>query len=73
LDKVEDITIPEDLQKAFDENKTAIAYFNKFPRSSKRIILEWILNARRSETRQKRIDETVELAKKNIKANHYRQ
>jgi uncharacterized protein YdeI (YjbR/CyaY-like superfamily) len=73
LDKVEDMTIPEDLQKAFDKNKTAIAYFNKFPRSSKRIILEWILNARRPETRQKRIDETVELAEKNIKANHYRQ
>jgi uncharacterized protein YdeI (YjbR/CyaY-like superfamily) len=73
LDKVEDLTIPEDLQKAFDKNKTAIAYFNKFPRSSKRIILEWILNARRPETRQKRIDETVELAEKNIKANHYRQ
>jgi uncharacterized protein YdeI (YjbR/CyaY-like superfamily) len=73
LDNVEEMTIPEDLQTAFDKNKTAFAYFDKFPRSSKRNILEWILNAKRPETRQKRIEETVELATKNMKANHYRQ
>jgi len=73
LDKVEEMTIPEDLQNAFDKNYTAFAYFDKFPRSSKRNILEWILNAKRPETRQKRIEETVELAEKNIKANHFRQ
>jgi uncharacterized protein YdeI (YjbR/CyaY-like superfamily) len=73
LDKVEELTIPEDLQKAFDQNKTAFDNWEKFPRSSKRGILEWILNAKRPETRQGRIDETVKLAKENIKANHYRQ
>ena len=73
LDKVEEMTIPEDLQKAFDKNKTVFANFDKFPRSSKRNILEWILNAKRPETRQQRIEQTVELATKNIKANHYRQ
>jgi uncharacterized protein YdeI (YjbR/CyaY-like superfamily) len=73
LDEVEEITIPDDLQKAFNKNKMAFAYFDKFPRSSKRGILEWILNAKRPETRQKRIGETVVLASENIKANHYRQ
>jgi uncharacterized protein YdeI (YjbR/CyaY-like superfamily) len=73
LDKVEEMEIPEDLQKAFNKNKTAFGYFDKFPRSSKRNILEWIMNAKRPETRQARIDETVELATENIKANHYRQ
>ena len=73
LDEVEEMTIPEDLKRAFDTNSTAFAYFDKFPRSSKRNILEWILNAKRPETRQKRINETVELAEKNIKANHFRQ
>jgi uncharacterized protein YdeI (YjbR/CyaY-like superfamily) len=73
LDKVEEMAIPEDLQKAFDKNKTAFGYFDKFPRSSKRNILEWIMNAKRPETRQARIDETVKLATDNIKANHYRQ
>jgi uncharacterized protein YdeI (YjbR/CyaY-like superfamily) len=73
LDKVEELCIPDDLQKAFDKNKIAFANFDSFPRSSKRGILEWILNAKRPETRQKRINETVELAEKNIKANHYPQ
>jgi uncharacterized protein YdeI (YjbR/CyaY-like superfamily) len=73
LDKVEEMEIPEDLQKAFNKNKTAFGYFDKFPRSSKRNILEWIMNAKRPETRQARIEETVKLATENIKANHYRQ
>lgn len=73
LDEVEEMTIPEDLEAEFNNNKLAFDYFDKFPRSSKRNILEWILNAKRPETRQKRIKETVELAEKNIKANHYRQ
>ncbi|WP_232432107.1 YdeI/OmpD-associated family protein [Chamaesiphon minutus] len=47
-----------------------MAYWEGFSRSSKRGILEWILNAKKPETRQKRIDETVRLANENIKANH---
>jgi uncharacterized protein YdeI (YjbR/CyaY-like superfamily) len=70
LDEVENIKIPDDLQKAFDNNKTAFEHWDKFSRSSKRGILEWILNAKKPETRQRRIDETVRLASKNIKANH---
>ncbi len=73
LDEVEEMTIPEDLQIALDKNKTAFSYFDKFPRSSKRNILEWIMNAKRPETRQARINKTVALATENIKANHYRQ
>jgi uncharacterized protein YdeI (YjbR/CyaY-like superfamily) len=73
LDEVEKITIPEDLQFLFLKNKTACDNWENFPRSSKKGILEWIRNAKRPETRQKRIEETVSLAEKNIKANHYRQ
>ncbi|HMN90158.1 MAG TPA: YdeI/OmpD-associated family protein [Saprospiraceae bacterium] len=73
LDEVENITIPEDLQKLFLKNQMAFENWENFPRSSKRGILEWILNAKKPDTRQKRIKETVALAEKNIKANHYRQ
>jgi uncharacterized protein YdeI (YjbR/CyaY-like superfamily) len=73
LDEIENIIIPDDLQKVFSKNKTAFENWEKFPRSSKRGILEWIMNAKKPETRQKRIAETVSLAEKNIKANHYRQ
>lgn len=70
LDEVEEILIPNDLQELFDQNPTAFKNFNAFSRSSKRGILEWILNAKKNETRLKRIRETVSLAAKNIKANH---
>lgn len=73
LDEVENITIPADLKALFLKNKTALDNWEKFPRSSKRGILEWIMNAKKTETRQKRIEETVQLAADNIKANHYRQ
>jgi uncharacterized protein YdeI (YjbR/CyaY-like superfamily) len=72
LDEVENITIPDDLKALFLKNKPAHDNWEKFPRSSKRGILEWIMNAKKTETRQKRIEETVQLAADNIKANHYK-
>jgi len=48
----------------------ALKNWESFSRSSNRGILEWILNAKRAETRQKRIIETVKLAEVNVKANH---
>ncbi len=72
LDAVEQLLIPEDLQQALQQNQAAQQYFEAFPPSVKRGILEWILNAKRPETRQKRIAETVRLAAKNIRANQYR-
>jgi uncharacterized protein YdeI (YjbR/CyaY-like superfamily) len=73
LDEVDNLIVPEDLEKALNRNKVALKHFNAFPKSSKRGILEWISNAKREETRTKRITETVVLAAKNVRANHYRQ
>lgn len=67
LKEVESLTIPPDMQKLFDKNKAAQANFQAFPPSTIRGILEWILNAKRPETRQKRIEETVAAAAKNIR------
>jgi uncharacterized protein YdeI (YjbR/CyaY-like superfamily) len=39
----------------------------------RRGILEWILTAKRPETRQKRIEETASQAAKNVRANQWRQ
>jgi uncharacterized protein YdeI (YjbR/CyaY-like superfamily) len=66
---VEELIIPPDLKLLFDKNIAASENWKNFSRSVKRGILEWILNAKRPETRQKRIAQTVELAEKNIKAN----
>jgi uncharacterized protein YdeI (YjbR/CyaY-like superfamily) len=73
LTDVQNSIIPDDLQQILDRNPEVLKNFLAFPPSSKRIILEWILNAQKAETRQKRIEETVRLAADNIKANHYRQ
>jgi len=73
LDRIEELEIPPDLAKALAADKTAQTYFDEFPRSVKRAILEWIANAKRPETRAKRIQETVTSAAKNIRANQWRQ
>ncbi len=69
LDDVENLVISPDLQAALSENEIALNYFTAFSRSSKRGILEWLFNAKRPETRQKRIAEIVRLATENKKAN----
>jgi uncharacterized protein YdeI (YjbR/CyaY-like superfamily) len=62
--------IPPDLQELLDRKETARRNFHNFPPSSKRLILEWIAKARRPETRQRRISQTVRLAALNTRANH---
>lgn len=73
LNDVEQLTVPDDLAAALKKNKQAVKYFEAFPRSVKRAILEWILNAKRPETRAARIAETVAKAETNIRANQWRQ
>jgi uncharacterized protein YdeI (YjbR/CyaY-like superfamily) len=65
-----DETMPTDLRELLDHDDAARVNFGKFPPSSKRLILEWIATARRPETRQRRITQTVTLAAANIRANH---
>ena len=72
LDASEALEIPPDLAKAFSENRIAKGYFDDFPRSVKKAILEWINSAKKPETRAKRVDETVTQAEKNIRANQWR-
>jgi uncharacterized protein YdeI (YjbR/CyaY-like superfamily) len=71
LDDVENLIIPSDLQEAFDENTLAKEYFELFPRSVKRGILEWLMTAKQPETRLKRITEIVCKAERNERANQY--
>lgn len=70
LDDVEALIVPDDLQLAFAHNKIAQENWQAFPPSYKRGILEWIKNAKKPETRVKRIQDTVTKAAKNIKANY---
>ncbi len=72
LDAIENLEIPHDLETAFANYQSARKNFDAFPRSVKRGILEWIANAKRAETRSKRINETARLAEDNIRANQWR-
>ncbi len=72
-DAIEALTIPTDLTDALQADDTARTHFDAFPATSKKNILWWIDSAKRPETRAKRVAETVALAAKNIKANHFRQ
>lgn len=71
LDEVENLIEPADLAVALDADVTARATWDDFPRSAKRGILEWILSAKKPETRQKRIAETVSEAAQGRRANQW--
>ena len=72
LDAVEELTIPADLAEALAMYGAARQHFEAFPRSVKRGILEWISNAKKAETRAKRVEETAQLAAENKRANQWR-
>jgi uncharacterized protein YdeI (YjbR/CyaY-like superfamily) len=69
LKDVINLILPEDLQKLFEMNQTALKNFNAFSPSYRRMVLEWLRQAKRPETRQKRIEKIVETAEKNNKTN----
>jgi uncharacterized protein YdeI (YjbR/CyaY-like superfamily) len=64
--------VPKDLEVEFEVYPSALKNWKNFPPSVKRGILEWILNAKKQETRKKRIQETARLAEQNVRANQYR-
>lgn len=72
LDDVERLEVPADLAKAFATYPEAAEHFAAFPRSVRRGILEWIKQAKRPETRAKRIAESAGLAAQNKRANQFR-
>ena len=68
LNASDNLEIPKDLKNAFAKHNLARKHFDAFSASARRILLEWIFSAKRPETREKRIRETVEAAAQNRKA-----
>ena len=54
------LTVPSDLSAALKKNKHALVVFEKFAPSHKREYIEWITEAKRDETRTKRLAQAVE-------------
>ena len=72
LDEVEDLVIPEDLIEEFINHHGASDYFDSLSNSIKKILLYWIVSAKRTETREKRILEIAENAGKGLKPKQFR-
>ncbi len=53
--------IPEDLIWALDDNQQAKAKFDKFAPSHRKAYIEWIEGARKAETRQRRIQQAIDM------------
>jgi len=68
LDHVENLTIPSDLQKAFDANATAFNNYQNFSFTYRKSYLYWLNQAKREETRTIRIAEIIRLCEQNIKS-----
>lgn len=70
LDKSDNLEMPHELETALQNNQKAKEFYEAMPASSKRIILEWIYAAKTEATKQKRLQETVDLAAQGIRAHH---
>ena len=73
LDEVEALLIPGDLKEEFANFKGSMEYFDSLSKSAKKILLYWVVSAKRKETRQKRILEIAENASKYLKPKQFRQ
>lgn len=65
--KKEELVIPDFVLNAYSENEPALSNFLNLPPSCKREYVGWITAAKREETILKRLKESIELLKQNIK------
>ena len=68
LDDVENGIVPEDLQMAFNNSPKAFKHYQNLAPSYKKGYLYWLNQAKREETRKKRVEEIIRLCIKNIKS-----
>jgi uncharacterized protein YdeI (YjbR/CyaY-like superfamily) len=68
LDDVENLVIPDDLSVALEGAPPARANWDAFSPTARRMMLHWIAQAKRPETRARRVAATAERAARNEKA-----
>ena len=59
LDDIEDLTAPPEFLRALRRNKPAMARFEAMSPASRKLFIGWVATAKRDETREKRIAESV--------------
>ncbi|WP_207431752.1 YdeI/OmpD-associated family protein [Sabulibacter ruber] len=70
LDAVEELMIPQDLEVEFAAHPSSKDFFLSLSKSARKSILQWLVLAKRPETRQKRVTEIAELAAQKLKPRH---
>ena len=68
MDDVENLVIPPELLAAFNGNPAAFENYQSFAPGYRKSYLSWLYQAKREETRIKRINEIIRLCKANLKA-----
>lgn len=72
LDEVEALIVPPDLRDALTKYTNALEYFDGLSKSNKKILLYWLVSAKRQETRRKRIEEIAKYASEGQKPKQFR-
>ncbi len=72
MDDVEELIIPEDLSIALNKNESSMKFFQYQSKSIKKVMLHWVVTAKRTETRKKRIEEIARLAARGKRPNQFR-
>jgi uncharacterized protein YdeI (YjbR/CyaY-like superfamily) len=67
LDSAEALIMPAELIEAFAQNPEGLPYFEGLSRTDKRNILQWLVLAKKEETKAQRIAKIVSLAAQNQK------
>lgn len=68
LDEVESGVVPADLNAAFEKHPAAFHNYQNFAASYRKNYLYWLNQAKRKETRIKRISEIIDYCSRNIKS-----
>jgi uncharacterized protein YdeI (YjbR/CyaY-like superfamily) len=72
LDAIENLEIPIELDEAFKKYANSKSNFLNFSKSVKKLLLYWVVSAKRAETKNKRVNELAECAHENKKPKQFR-
>lgn len=72
LDEIEALIIPIDLKEELENHQGSTEFFDNLSKSSKKILLYWVISAKRKETREKRVLEIAENASNKLKPKQFR-
>jgi uncharacterized protein YdeI (YjbR/CyaY-like superfamily) len=71
LDEVEELIVPDDLDAALEAQTGAKAFFMGLTKSTRKVMLQWLVLAKQATTRQKRIREIADSAAQGLKPKQF--